>query len=178
VSDDEAKALKQLLEAYRLDVGDADVLEERLRREAAALEAANVHALLEADADLASLMSLLGSAQLQLDDLSMWLDVFNVKLTHMRSDIAAIESRNNRLERQSRNAAAVTGPLSALLGRLPLTPPCSAPPAASSASASSSRRSLRNRLGHRTPGTLVFYGCVRLYLWFSFSPALSRSART
>jgi hypothetical protein len=118
VSDDEAKALKQLLEAYRLDVGDADVLEERLRREAAALEAANVHALLEADADLASLMNLLGGATLQLEDLSMWLDVFNVKLTHMRSDIAAIESRNNRLERQSRNAAAVTGPLSALLAAL------------------------------------------------------------
>jgi hypothetical protein len=121
VSDEEAAALQSLLDSYRLDVGDATVLEDRLRREASALEASNVHALLEADADLAAVMRLLQGAQSELDDLAQWLGIFNVKLVHMRADISAIESRNNRLDRQARNNAAVLAPLQTLLAAL--TPP-------------------------------------------------------
>jgi hypothetical protein len=122
VTEEEASALQQLLDSYRLDVGDATLLEERLRKEAAALEASNVHALLEAEADLAAVMRLLHHSRSDVDDLTQWLDVFNVKLVHMRADIAAIERRNSRLNKKANNNAAVLGPLEKLVEALTLPP--------------------------------------------------------
>ena len=122
VTEEEASALQQLLDSYRLDVGDATLLEERLRKEAAALEASNVHALLEAEADLAAVMRLLHRSRSDVDDLTQWLDVFNVKLVHMRADIAAIERRNSRLNKRANNSAAVLGPLEKLVEALTLPP--------------------------------------------------------
>jgi len=120
ITEEEAEELQHLLDSYRLDVGDANVLEERLRKEAAALEASNVHALLEAEADLAAVMKLLRCSKGDVDDLAQWLDVFNVKLVHMRADIAAIERRNNRLSKRARNNSAVAVPLERLVEALTL----------------------------------------------------------
>ena len=122
VTEEEAAALQQLLDSYRLDVGDATLLEERLRKEAAALEASNVHALLEAESDLAAVMRLLHHSRSDVDDLTQWLGVFNVKLVHMRTDIAAIERRNSRLNMRANNNAAVLGPLEKLVQALTLPP--------------------------------------------------------
>ena len=82
VSDAEAAALQSLLDSYKLDIGQAGALEERLTREAAALEAANVNALLQSDVDLAAVMHLLRLAESELEDTGQWLGVFTVKLAH------------------------------------------------------------------------------------------------
>jgi hypothetical protein len=122
LSASEAAGLAALLEAYRLDVGDCAQLEDNLRREAQALEASNVTALLESESELSRVTRLLGTAQAQLGELGDWLGVFSVKLVTMRADIAVIEARSNRLDRQSRNNDAVQRPLEDLLARIAMPP--------------------------------------------------------
>jgi septal ring factor EnvC (AmiA/AmiB activator) len=56
------------------------------------------------------------------DDLDENLKVFDMKLRHMREDIAAIEASNNALELQSRNNAQLLGALQGLLAQLELEP--------------------------------------------------------
>ena len=63
-------------------------------------------------------------AAAQLDDLEENLSVFDLKLRHMREDIAAIEARNNRLELQTRNNSKLLTVLEgALAGRVPVMSP-------------------------------------------------------
>lgn len=62
-------------------------------------------------------MGRLKESETLLDDLEENLSVFDIKLRHMREDIAAIEARNNRLELQTRNN-------NKLLATLEGTPPC------------------------------------------------------
>ena len=57
-----------------------------------------------------------------LDDVGENLAIFDVKLRHMREDIAAIEARNNRLELQTRNNGKLLETLEWLLAKLQLSP--------------------------------------------------------
>ncbi|KHN21013.1 Exocyst complex component SEC3A, partial [Glycine soja] len=52
------------------------------------------------------------------EDMDEWLSIFNVKLRHMREDIASIETRNNNLEMQSVNNKSLIEELDKLLERL------------------------------------------------------------
>ncbi|EIE25400.1 hypothetical protein COCSUDRAFT_46702 [Coccomyxa subellipsoidea C-169] len=131
VSAKEERDLAALLDLFALGVGDVEEFQDRLQAELAALEAANVHAVLEGGPMVASVLQRAGEAASSVDDLAESLAIFDLKLRHMREvtqcnvtlphqDIAAIEARNNRLERQARHNNALLEALEHLLDRLVL----------------------------------------------------------
>lgn len=81
-------------------------------------QAANVHAILESGSAAAGVAERLKHAAGLLDDLEQNLSIFDIKLRHMREDIAAIEAHNNSLELQARN----NGKLLAKLESAPCLP--------------------------------------------------------
>lgn len=60
------------------------------------LQAANVHAILESSPLVQKVQVRLNDSIGLIDDLDETLAIFDLKLRHMREDIAAIEARNNR----------------------------------------------------------------------------------
>lgn len=76
-----------------------------------ALQAANVHAILESGVAVEGVSERLNYAAGLLEDFEENLSIFDVKLRHMREDIAAIEARNNSLELQARNNGKLLGKL-------------------------------------------------------------------
>lgn len=60
------------------------------------VQAANVHAILESGPFVHKVQARLNDSIALIDDLDETLAIFDLKLRHMREDIAAIESRNNR----------------------------------------------------------------------------------
>ncbi|RDX80892.1 Exocyst complex component SEC3A, partial [Mucuna pruriens] len=118
VSQAEEEDMKALLGNYIMGVGEAEAFSERLKRELQALEAANVHAILESEPLIDEVLQGLESATICVEDLDEWLGMFNVKLRHMREDIESIEIRNNKLEMQSINNRTLIEELDKLLKQL------------------------------------------------------------
>ncbi|XP_020202676.2 exocyst complex component SEC3A isoform X1 [Cajanus cajan] len=118
VSQAEEEDMEALLGTYIMGVGEAEAFSERLKRELQALEAANVHAILESEPLIDEVLQGLESATNCLEDMDEWLGMFNVKLRHMREDIESIESRNNKLEMQSINNKTLIEELDKLLEQL------------------------------------------------------------
>ncbi|XP_077233196.1 exocyst complex component SEC3A-like [Tasmannia lanceolata] len=118
VSQAEEEDMEALLGTYVMGIGEAEAFSERLKRELQALEAANVHAILENEPLIEEIMQGLESATICVEDMDEWLSIFNVKLRHMREDIESIESRNNMLEMQSVNNKTLIEELDKLLERL------------------------------------------------------------
>nr|XP_043636550.1 exocyst complex component SEC3A-like [Erigeron canadensis] len=118
VSQAEEEDMEALLSVYVMGIGEAEAFSERLKRELHALEAANVHAILESEPLVDEVLQGLEAATVCVDDMDEWLGIFNVKLRHMREDIESIETRNNQLEMQSVNNKALIEELDKLLERL------------------------------------------------------------
>ncbi|XP_065881180.1 exocyst complex component SEC3A [Euphorbia lathyris] len=118
VSQAEEEDMEALLDTYVMGIGEAEAFSERLKRELLALEAANVHAILETEPLIEEVLQGLEAATNCVDDMDEWLGIFNVKLRHMREDIESIETRNNKLETQSVNNKALIVELDKLLERL------------------------------------------------------------
>ncbi|KAG9440846.1 hypothetical protein H6P81_021011 [Aristolochia fimbriata] len=118
VSQAEEEDMEALLGTYVMGIGEAEAFSERLKRELQALEAANVHAILESEPMLDEVTQGLESATICVEDMDEWLGIFNVKLRHMREDIESIESRNNKLELQSVNNKSLIEELDKLVERL------------------------------------------------------------
>ncbi|ERN17644.1 hypothetical protein AMTR_s00059p00178020 [Amborella trichopoda] len=118
VSQAEEEDMEALLGTYVMGIGEAEAFSERLKRELLALEAANVHAILESEPLIEEVLQGLEAASVCVEDMDEWLGIFNVKLRHMREDIESIESRNNKLEMQSVNNKALIEELDKLLERL------------------------------------------------------------
>ncbi|KAG2663865.1 hypothetical protein I3760_16G052400 [Carya illinoinensis] len=118
VSQAEEEDMEALLGTYVMGIGEAEAFSERLKRELQALEAANVHAILESEPLIDDVLHGLEAATNCVDDMDEWLGIFNVKLRHMREDIASIETRNNQLEMQSVNNKGLIEELDKLLERL------------------------------------------------------------
>ncbi|KAK4342559.1 hypothetical protein RND71_038375 [Anisodus tanguticus] len=118
VSQAEEEDMEALLGTYVMGIGEAEAFSERLKRELQALEAANVHAILESEPLIDEVLHGLESATNCVEDMDEWLGIFNVKLRHMREDIESIETRNNKLEMQSVNNKALIEELDKLLERL------------------------------------------------------------
>ncbi|KAL5730485.1 Exocyst complex component S3A [Ranunculus cassubicifolius] len=110
------------LKSYVMGISEAEAFSERLKRELLALEAANVHAILETEPLIDEVLQGLESASICVEDMDEWLCIFNVKLRHMREDIESIETRNNKLEMQSYNNRALTEELDKLLLHLRIPP--------------------------------------------------------
>lgn len=64
------------------------------------MQAANVHAILESGPFVHRVQARLNDSIALIDDLDETLAIFDLKLRHMREDIAAIETRNNRCSPQ------------------------------------------------------------------------------
>ncbi|GMP81167.1 hypothetical protein CsSME_00035968 [Camellia sinensis var. sinensis] len=118
VSQAEEEDMEALLGTYVMGIGEAEAFSERMKRELQALEAANVHAILENEPLIDEVLQGLESATNCVEDMDEWLGIFNVKLRHMREDIESIETRNNKLEMQSVNNKALIEELDKLLERL------------------------------------------------------------
>ncbi|CBI19621.3 hypothetical protein AAG906_030991 [Vitis piasezkii] len=118
VTQAEEDDMEALLGNYVMGIGEAEAFSERLKRELLALEAANVHAILESEPLVDEVLQGLETATNCVDDMDEWLGIFNVKLRHMREDIESIETRNNKLEMQSVNNKALIEELEKLLERL------------------------------------------------------------
>ncbi|GKV04756.1 hypothetical protein SLEP1_g16871 [Rubroshorea leprosula] len=118
VAQDEEEDMEALLGTYVMGIGEAEAFSERLKRELLALEAANVHAILESEPLIDEVLQGLEVATNCADDMDEWLSIFNVKLRHMREDIESIETRNNKLEMQSVNNKTLIEELDKLLERL------------------------------------------------------------
>nr|GLL18213.1 hypothetical protein Saspl_034285 [Ipomoea trifida]GMC50423.1 exocyst complex component SEC3A-like [Ipomoea batatas] len=91
VSQAEEEDMEALLGTYVMGIGEAEAFSERLKRELQALEAANVHTLLENEPLVNQVLQGLESASNCVEDMDEWLAIFN------------IEARNNKLEMQSVN---------------------------------------------------------------------------
>ncbi|KAK6115856.1 hypothetical protein DH2020_008125 [Rehmannia glutinosa] len=117
VSQAEEEDMEALLGTYVMGIGEAEAFSERLKRELQALEAANVHAILENEPLINEVLQGLESATNCVEDMDEWLGIFNVKLRHMREDIESIETRNNKLEMQSVNNKSLIEELDKLLER-------------------------------------------------------------
>ncbi|KAH9551801.1 hypothetical protein CY35_09G031900 [Sphagnum magellanicum] len=122
VSKAEEDDMEALLGTYVMGIDEAEAFSERLKRELTALEAANVHAILESEPLVEEVLLQLDAAQSSVDDMDEWLGIFNVKLRHMREDIESIEARNNMLEMQAQNNGALVQELDTLLERLRVPP--------------------------------------------------------
>ncbi|OIW20288.1 hypothetical protein TanjilG_08248 [Lupinus angustifolius] len=118
VSQAEEEDMEALLGTYVMGIGEAEAFSERLKRELHALEAANVHAILESEPLMDEVMQGLESATICVEDMDEWLGIFNVKLQHMREDIESIETRNNKVVMQSVNNKSLIDDLDKLLERL------------------------------------------------------------
>ncbi|XP_072987152.1 exocyst complex component SEC3A-like [Typha latifolia] len=118
VSQAEEEDMEALLGTYVMGIGEAEAFSERMKRELFALEATNVYALLESEPLIEEVLQGLESASACVDDMDEWLRIFNLKLRHMREDIASIESRNNKLEMQSVSNEALIEELDKLIERL------------------------------------------------------------
>eukprot|EP00958_Prasinococcus_capsulatus_P023612 scaffold3561_cov450-Prasinococcus_capsulatus_cf.AAC.1 len=112
------KDIEFLLERYELDIGDSRGFQVRLKKELAALEAANVHEILGSVPEVNQLAVRIGHSLNELEDMEAWLGTLNSLLKHMREDISTIENRNNRLEIQTHNNTLLLEEVSDLLGRL------------------------------------------------------------
>ncbi|GBG69146.1 hypothetical protein CBR_g3845 [Chara braunii] len=122
VSAQEEKDMEALLGTYLMEIDEADAFSERLKRELSALEAANVHAILESEVLVEAVISGLEDAASSVEDMDEWLHIFNVKLKHVRDDIEMIERRNNILEVQEHNGRGLLEELDKLLNQLHVPP--------------------------------------------------------
>ncbi|KAK7310886.1 hypothetical protein RJT34_08669 [Clitoria ternatea] len=118
VSQAEEEDMEALLGTYIMCVGEAEAFSERLKRELQALEAANVHAILESEPLIDEVLYGLEAATNCVEDIGEWLAMFNVKLRHMREDIESIEIRNNKLEMQNVNTISLIEELDKLIKQL------------------------------------------------------------
>ncbi|XP_022768855.1 exocyst complex component SEC3A isoform X4 [Durio zibethinus] len=99
VSQAEEEDMEALLGTYVMGIGEAEAFSERLKRELLALEAANVHAILESEPLVDEVLQGLEAATNYVDDMDEWLGIFNVKLRHMREDIESVKEKRAELEK-------------------------------------------------------------------------------
>ncbi|CAN8288598.1 unnamed protein product [Cochlearia groenlandica] len=118
VSQVEEEDMEALLETYVMGIGEVEAFSESLKREIQALEAANIHAILESEPLVDEVLQGLEEAANIVDDMDEWLRIFNLKLRHMRQDIESIETRNNKLGMQSVNNKALIDELDKFMERL------------------------------------------------------------
>ncbi|CAG8512919.1 2034_t:CDS:10 [Funneliformis mosseae] len=100
--------------------GNAAALEERLLNELAALEAANIHAMVESDDRIHSVIDQIDKAITELDNMDQWLSLYTAELNSMGDDIHHIESQNRGLQVQTANQKALLSELDRLIQSITL----------------------------------------------------------
>lgn len=98
--------------------GTADVIEARLLDELQALEAANIHAIIESDDRVALVVKHLDEALAQLDSMDSMMGAFKVQLNARADDISHIESQNRGLQVQTSNQRTLATEIEKLLATI------------------------------------------------------------
>ncbi|GHJ89203.1 hypothetical protein NliqN6_5605 [Naganishia liquefaciens] len=101
-------------EEYRVP-STTEVFESRLLDELNALEAANIHAFLESDDRIATVLSGIDEALLELDAMDTKIMAYKLQLTAVSDDIAYIESQNRGLQVQTANQRALLNSIEQLM---------------------------------------------------------------
>ncbi|KAF3333842.1 roothairless 1 [Carex littledalei] len=120
--EEDMESMQSLLGMYLMGIGETEAFSERMKEELLALEATNVYSLLEVEPLVDEVVQGLDSATFCIDDIDEWLQIINVKLRHMREDIASIESRNNTMELLSDNCKGLVAELDRLLNHICIPP--------------------------------------------------------
>lgn len=88
--EEDMESMQSLLGMYLMGIGETEAFSERMKEELLALEATNVYSLLEIEPLVDEVVQGLDSATFCIDDIDEWLQIINVKLRHMREDIASV----------------------------------------------------------------------------------------
>lgn len=120
VGEQESSRIEALLAKYKLDVSEAQLFEERLHREVAALENASVEKFLEARSEVGSIVSTVQRAQRQAEDLKAALTMYIDNLSTVKESADLIDRRSHQSRAYGDNSRALLHTLSELLSTLSL----------------------------------------------------------
>ncbi|KAI8143952.1 exocyst complex component Sec3-domain-containing protein [Fennellomyces sp. T-0311] len=104
--------------------GNAAALEKRLLGELHALEAANVHAIIQSDERVRSVIDQIDHALQELDSMDSWLLLYSAELNSMGDDIREIESQNRGLQVLAQNQHSLVRELDDLLNAITIPRSC------------------------------------------------------
>ncbi|KAI9311228.1 exocyst complex component Sec3-domain-containing protein [Dichotomocladium elegans] len=104
--------------------GNAAALEKRLLGELHALEAANVHAIIQSDERVRSVVDQIDKALSELDNMDHWLLLYSAELNSMGDDIREIESQNRGLQILAQNQQRLGRELDQLLNAITIPRSC------------------------------------------------------
>ncbi|KAI9496495.1 exocyst complex component Sec3-domain-containing protein [Zychaea mexicana] len=104
--------------------GNAAALEKRLLGELHALEAANVHAIIQSDERVRSVIDQIDAALHELDSMDSWLLLYSAELNSMGDDIREIESQNRGLQILAQNQHSLVRELDDLLNAITIPRSC------------------------------------------------------
>ncbi|KAI9007517.1 exocyst complex component Sec3-domain-containing protein [Phycomyces nitens] len=104
--------------------GNAAALEKRLLGELHALEAANVHAIIQSDERVRSVVQHIDNALEELDSMESWLFLYSAELNSMGDDIREIESQNRGLQILTSNQHHLITELDELLSAISIPRAC------------------------------------------------------
>ncbi|KAI8364634.1 exocyst complex component Sec3-domain-containing protein [Radiomyces spectabilis] len=104
--------------------GNAAALEKRLLGELHALEAANVHAIIQSDERVRSVIEHIDVALEELDTMDRWLLLYSTELNSMGDDIRKIESQNRGLQILTANQHDLIEELDKLLSAITIPKSC------------------------------------------------------
>ncbi|KAG0167424.1 hypothetical protein DFQ30_006068 [Apophysomyces sp. BC1015] len=104
--------------------GNAAALEKRLLGELYALEAANVHAIIQSDERVRSVIEEIDRAVNELDSMESWLLLYSAELNSMGDDIREIESQNRGLQILTGNQHNLISELDNLLSSISIPRAC------------------------------------------------------
>jgi predicted nucleic acid-binding Zn-ribbon protein len=98
--------------------GNAAALEKRLLGELHALEAANVHAIIQSDERVRSIVDYIDKSLDELDTMESWLSLYGAELNSMGDDIREIEIQNRALQILNSNQQELMSELDDLLSAI------------------------------------------------------------
>ncbi|KAI7889050.1 exocyst complex component Sec3-domain-containing protein [Mucor mucedo] len=104
--------------------GNAAALEKRLLGELHALEAANVHAIIQSDERVRSIVDHIDKSLDELDSMESWLSLYGAELNSMGDDIREIETQNRALQILNSNQHFLISELDALLTAISIPRKC------------------------------------------------------
>ncbi|KAL4211949.1 exocyst complex component Sec3-domain-containing protein [Rhizopus microsporus] len=104
--------------------GSAAVLEKQLLGELHALEAANVHAVIQSDERVRSIVDHIDKSLAELDSMESWLSLYAAELNSMGDDIREIEIQNRALQILNTNQLALMSELDNLLNAISIPKRC------------------------------------------------------
>ncbi|KAI7855257.1 exocyst complex component Sec3-domain-containing protein, partial [Circinella umbellata] len=104
--------------------GNAAALEKRLLGELHALEAANVHAIIQSDERVRTVVDQIDAALGELDSMDSWLLLYSAELNSMGDDIREIESQNRGLQILAQNQHNLGRELDDLLNAITIPRSC------------------------------------------------------